>query len=59
MRMPRIRATQDPVKVRLDETFFERSGARCGIDAWNAAAREGNVMSFEDAIAYALNEPRA
>ena len=27
-------------------------------DAWNAAAREGGALSFEDAIAYALEEPR-
>ena len=27
--------------------------------AWNAAAREGSTLSFEDAIAYALEEPPA
>ena len=27
--------------------------------AWNAAAREGGALSFEDAIAYALDEPCA
>jgi predicted ATPase/class 3 adenylate cyclase len=48
----------DPVDARLDETFFEPARARCGSDAWNATAREGRRLSFEDAIAYALEEPR-
>jgi predicted ATPase/class 3 adenylate cyclase len=48
----------DPVDARLDETFFEPARARCGSDAWNASAREGRRLSFEDAIAYALEEPR-
>jgi len=50
---------EDPVEARLDETFFEPARTRCGTDAWNAAAREGSELSFEDAIAYALEEPRA
>ena len=50
---------EDPVEVRLDETFFEPARTRCGTDAWSAAVREGSVLSFEDAIAYALEEPRA
>src|SRR4051812_27844776 len=45
-----------PVDARLDETFFEPARARCGSDAWNAGARKGSVLSFEDAIAYALEE---
>jgi predicted ATPase/class 3 adenylate cyclase len=49
----------DPVEARLDQTFFEPARAQCGSDAWNAAAREGSMLSFEDAIAYALEEPRA
>jgi hypothetical protein len=48
-----------PVEARLDETFFAPARARCGSDAWNATAREGSVLSFEDAIAYALEEPLA
>ena len=48
---------EDPVEVRLDDTFFEPARRRCGTDAWNAAAREGSVLSFEDAIAQALEEP--
>ena len=50
---------EDPVETRLDETFFQPGRARCGIDTWNAAARDGSMLSFEDAIAYALEEPRA
>ena len=50
--------TEDPVEVRLEETFFEPARRRCGTDAWNAAAHEGSVLNFEDAIAYALEEPR-
>jgi hypothetical protein len=55
----RYEQPQDPVEARLDETFFEPARARCGNDAWNAAAREGSELSFQDAIAYALEEPRA
>jgi hypothetical protein len=50
---------EDPVDARLDETFFAPARTRCGTDARNAAAREGSVLGFEDAIAYALEEPRA
>jgi predicted ATPase/class 3 adenylate cyclase len=50
---------EDPVEARLDGTFFEPACTRCGTDAWNSAAREGSALSFEDAIAYALEEPRA
>jgi predicted ATPase/class 3 adenylate cyclase len=46
--------SENPVEARLDETFFEPARARCGTSTWNAAAREGSVLSFEDAIAYAL-----
>jgi predicted ATPase/DNA-binding SARP family transcriptional activator len=49
---------EDPVQTRLDETFFEPARTRCGTDTWNAAALEGGMLSFEDAIAYALDEPR-
>ncbi len=40
------------------QTFFEPARARCGTEAWNAAAREGSALSFEEAIAYALEEAR-
>jgi len=49
--------TEDPVEPRLDRAFFEPARTRCGTDAWNAAAREGSALTFEDAIAYALEEP--
>ena len=47
---------EDPVEARLDETFFAPARTRWGTDAWNAATREGSVLSFEEAIAYALEE---
>ena len=46
--------TYDAIEARLDTTFFQPTGASCGIDVWNAAAEEGAAMSFEIAIAYAL-----
>jgi predicted ATPase len=49
---------EDPVELRLDEQFFEPARARCGTDAWNAATHAGMGLSFEQAIAYALEEPR-
>jgi hypothetical protein len=48
---------EDPVESRLERAFFEPARARCGADAWNATTREGRALSFEDAIAYALEEP--
>jgi hypothetical protein len=48
---------EDPVDARLETTFFEPARALHRADAWNAAAREGGALSFEDAIAYALEEP--
>jgi hypothetical protein len=50
---------EDPVEARLDETFFKPARTRYGTDAWDAAAREGSALSFEGAIAYAFEEPRA
>ena len=52
----RYQRAEDPVEGRLDETFFAPARRRCGADAWNAAAREGSALSFEDAIAYGLEE---
>jgi predicted ATPase/class 3 adenylate cyclase len=49
---------KDPVESRLDETFFEPARTSCGADAWNAAAREGSMFSFDDAIAFALGLAR-
>ena len=50
---------EDPVETRLDTEFFEPARTHHGAHAWDATAREGSVLSFDDAIAYALNEPRA
>jgi predicted ATPase/class 3 adenylate cyclase len=49
---------QDVVDARLDEHFFEPARIRCGTDVWDAAARDGGTLSFEEAIAYALEERR-
>jgi predicted ATPase/DNA-binding SARP family transcriptional activator len=49
---------EDPVAARLDAAFLEAARTRHGADAWDAAARQGATMSFEDAIAYALEETR-
>jgi hypothetical protein len=49
---------EDSVEARLDETFFTPARTRCGTAKWDAAAREGSALSFEGAIAYALDEPR-
>jgi hypothetical protein len=48
---------EDPVDTRLDTEFFEPARTRHGVDAWDATAREGGALGFEDAIAYALEEP--
>jgi predicted ATPase/class 3 adenylate cyclase len=50
---------EDAVDARLEATFLAPARARCGADAWHDTAREGAALSFEDAIAYALEEPRA
>jgi predicted ATPase/class 3 adenylate cyclase len=50
---------KDPVDARLDATFFDPARTRHGAHAWHAAAREGSALSFEDAIAYALQESPA
>jgi predicted ATPase/DNA-binding SARP family transcriptional activator len=48
--------TEDPVVTRLEAAFFEPARTRCGTDAWTSAARAGSALSFEDAVAYALEE---
>jgi predicted ATPase/class 3 adenylate cyclase len=55
----RYEKTEDPVEARLDKTFFEPARARYGTEAWNAVARAGSALTFEEAIAYALEEARA
>ena len=49
---------QDAVDARLDATFIAPARARHGAHAWDAAVREGTALSFDDAIAYALDGPR-
>jgi hypothetical protein len=46
---------KDPVDVRLEAEFFGPARIRCGTGAWNTAAREGSALSFEAAIAFALD----
>jgi predicted ATPase/class 3 adenylate cyclase len=49
---------EDPVEVRLNARFFASARTRHGADKWDAAAREGSGLRLEDAIAFALREPR-
>jgi hypothetical protein len=49
--------TIDVVAARIDAVFLEPARTRHGADAWDAAARDAATLSFEDAIAYALQEP--
>ena len=46
-----------PVEARLHATFFERARARHGASTWDRAMSEGAALSFNDAIATALEEP--
>jgi predicted ATPase/class 3 adenylate cyclase len=55
----RYAKAEDPVEIRLEQTFFEPARARYGTQAWDAAGREGSRLSFGEAIAYALDEARA
>jgi predicted ATPase len=55
----RYEKAEDAVETRLVETYFEPARARLGTEAWDAAGREGRRLSFEEAIAYALEEARA
>jgi hypothetical protein len=49
-------AFHEAIEARLDTAFFEAARTRYGVDAWNAAADEGGSLSFQAAIAYALQE---
>jgi predicted ATPase/DNA-binding SARP family transcriptional activator len=49
----------DAVDARLETVFFGPARTRSETEAWNTATREGSALSFEDAIAYALQESRA
>jgi hypothetical protein len=43
--------------ARLDAAFFAPARVRFGAEPWEATARDGAALSFEDALAYALEEP--
>jgi predicted ATPase/class 3 adenylate cyclase len=49
----------DVIEARLDASFFDAARTRCGSKAWDAAAREGGLLTFDDAIANALQDPPA
>jgi hypothetical protein len=49
---------QDAVDARLRAAFSEPARARIGADAWDAAVHAGAALDFQDAIAYALEQPR-
>jgi predicted ATPase/DNA-binding SARP family transcriptional activator len=50
---------KDDVEARLKATFFAPARKRHGADAWDTAVREGAQLSFEDAIACALDHQPA
>ena len=47
---------QDTIEARLDAAYLAAARARCGASVWEAVVAEGTALSFEDAIAYALEE---
>ena len=47
----------DVVQLRLEAGFLEPARLRCGSDAWDASARQGAVLSLQEATAYALEQP--
>jgi predicted ATPase/class 3 adenylate cyclase len=49
-------APQQEIKARLDTAFLDPARRRHGAGAWDAAVRDGTALTFEDAIAYALDE---
>jgi predicted ATPase/DNA-binding SARP family transcriptional activator len=49
---------EDVVDARLRANFIEPARMRFRADEWDAAVREGAALSLQDAIAYALEEPR-
>ena len=50
-------ANNTKFEARLDAAFLDPARTRHGADDWDAAARDGSALRFEDAIAYALQEP--
>jgi hypothetical protein len=50
---------QDDAPAALDAAFFAPARERYGPGAWDTVARDGARLSFQEAIAYALNGQRA
>ena len=48
---------EDPVDARLDAEFFDLARRHHRPAAWDAAARDGAMLSFEQAVACALEQP--
>ena len=55
----RYGAPVHPVETRVDSTFIEPARSRSDADAWDEAFQAGAGLSFEQAIAYALEETSA
>jgi predicted ATPase/DNA-binding SARP family transcriptional activator len=47
------------IEARLETAFFAAARERHGFDLWQATVHEGRGLSFQEAIAYALEEPDA
>jgi predicted ATPase/DNA-binding SARP family transcriptional activator len=52
-----VDALDQPVIDRLEHSFWGPARMRYGTEAWIKAEREGGDLSYENAIAYALDEP--
>ena len=50
---------QDAVEARLEAVFFASARRRHGADSWDTDVRQGAQLSFDAAIAYALDQRRA
>jgi len=50
---------EEPYSVQEWRARASAARARRGADAWDRAVGEGAALGCEDAIAYALDEPRA
>jgi tetratricopeptide (TPR) repeat protein len=47
----------DVVQLRLEADFLEPARLRWGPDTWDASARQGAVLSLQEATVYALERP--
>jgi predicted ATPase/DNA-binding SARP family transcriptional activator len=48
----------DEVESRLDEEIIQPARVRRGASAWDASLHAGEALTFDEAIAYALDEPQ-